>query len=201
MPLRPRLNTLKKQVAKLIASAPRKGQGAFWLAIWRLDDLTKLVAEAIPWENYGYDVTCVHAVAMAFIARKEAALAGMADAPELVAALKGLDDAIDRCLNPPRGTDWKGREVLKQAVIMSTGPVSEFVFQAVWRVSDDHGYPPDGRPPRLTELPAAWFPAEPSGDAGELVETAPTNLPIDLKGLDDALPPGFEKQKGEGAGG
>lgn len=177
MPLKPKLTALKKQVGKLIASAPRKGQGVFWLALWRLDDLTMLVAEAISRESYSHDVTCIHAVATAFVAQKEAALAGMADAPELVAALEGLDEAIDRCLNPPRGTDWKGREVLKQAVIAATGPVSEFVFQAVWRVPDDHGYPPDGRPPRLTELPAAWFPAEPSGDDGEPAENPPGGPP------------------------
>lgn len=183
MPLKPKLTALKKQVGKLIASAPRKGQGASWLAHWRLDDLTRLVAEAIPRENYGYDVTCIHAVALAFVARKEAALAGMADNPELATALECLEKAIERCLNPPRGTDWQGREVLKQAVIAATGPVSEFVFQAVWQVPDDRGYPPDGRPPRLTELPVAWFPAEPSGDDCDPAETAPTNLPTDPKGV------------------
>lgn len=156
---------------------PVKGQGASWLAHWHLDDLTKLVAEAIPRENYGYDVTCIHAVALGFVARKEAALAGMADNPELATALGGLDEAIDRCLNPPRGTDWQGREVLKQTVITATGPVSDFVFQVVWRVPDDHSYPPDGRPPRLTELPVAWFPVEPSGDAGEPAENPPGGPP------------------------
>lgn len=160
MALKSKLTALKKQVGKLVASVPRKGQGAGWLAHWRLDDVTKLVSEVVPREKYGHDVTCIHAVAMAFVVQKEAALAGMADATELAAALDALNEAIDRSLNPPRGTNWQGREVLRQAVIAAIGPVGEFLFRAVWQVPDDHSYPPGGRPPRLEQLPAEWFSAE-----------------------------------------
>jgi hypothetical protein len=161
MALKPKLTALKRQVGKLVASAPRKqGQGAGWLARWRLDDLTTLVGEAISREQVHCDV-CHRAIAAAIVVKKEAQRVGLADSPELTALLDTLEGAMDRHRHPPPGTDWREWDVLRRAVVVAQVEAELFLYRAVWLVPpDDRSYPPGGRPPRLRELPLEWYPDE-----------------------------------------
>jgi hypothetical protein len=153
MAMKPKLTALKKLVGKLAANAPRSGVGAGWLTEWKLNDLTMLVKEAIAPAG-GY------AAALLFVAQKEALRLGRSNDPQVRAALDSLNEAIGRRLNPPPGAD---RKELDDAVGEAIGPATDWILPA-WGVNrnapDAWTPPPNGRPPRLTDLPPEWFPTD-----------------------------------------
>ncbi len=157
MPMKPKLAALRREVAKLLAGAPKAGQGAGWLAMWKLDDWTALVEECLP-----ADVPCRHYAALSFVLLKEAERFHIADNPEFIAALEELHEAMERAANPPDGTTWQERQVLQDEVREASVKPASLILD-VWGVPSGPlgAHPPGGRPPRdSAELPAVWF-AEP----------------------------------------
>jgi hypothetical protein len=154
MPLKPRLDALRREVGKLLAGAPWQGQGAGWLAVWRFDDLVSFVEGAVP-----RDAPCRHAVALAFVVQKEAERLGITGEPALRAALDEHRAALERAANPPPGTSWQERELLEDALreagVKAAGLILDAWGAPCGRLGE---HPPGGRPPREgVALPPEWF--------------------------------------------
>ncbi|MBA4189796.1 MAG: hypothetical protein C0467_17580 [Planctomycetaceae bacterium] len=154
MPMKPKLAALRREVAKLLAGAPRAGQGAGWVALWRLQDWTALVEESLP-----PDTPCRHYAATCFVLEKEAARFGIAGDPEFVAALDELREAMERAANPPDGATWQERDALQDAMREASVKPAMLVLDAMGVPPGPLGaHPPGGRPPRESaEFPAEWF--------------------------------------------
>lgn len=157
MPMKPKLAALRREVAKLLAGAPKSGQGAGWMALWRLEDWTALVEEALP-----ADTPCRHYAATCFVLEKEAERFGISGNPEFVTALEELREAMERAANAPDGTTWQERQALEDAMREASVKPAMLVLDAMGIPTGPLGaHPPGGRPPRdSAEFPAEWFAAE-----------------------------------------
>lgn len=162
MAMKPKLTALKKLVGKLAASAPRPGQGAGWLAEWKLNDWCRMILEAI-------DPPGEYAAALLIVAELEAKRLGRSNDPQVRAGLDALNAAIKRSLNPPKGADWQGRKKLDDEVGECIGPATNWILPA-WGIDRDDPNawtdPPGGRPPRTTDFPPEWFPSAALSAAG-----------------------------------
>jgi len=154
MPVKPKLAALRREVAKLLAGAPKAGQGAGWLALWRLEDWTALVEEALP-----ADTPCRHYAAMCFVLEKEAERFNLAGNPEFAASLEELREAMERAANPPAETTWQEHNARQDAMREASVKPAMLILDA-WGVPPGPlgEHPPGGRPPRgAVELTAEWF--------------------------------------------
>jgi hypothetical protein len=153
MSIKPKLAVLRRKVEKLLAAAPKAGQGSGWLALYRLDDLVSFVAEAIP-----PDVAYPRDVALGYVVLKESQRLGIAADPALVTALGELHSAIEVVVCPPVGAGWEERSLLEDAVRDASVKAAGLILSA-WGVSPGPlgPPPPGGRPPRESLVLPPWL--------------------------------------------
>lgn len=165
MPLKPKLTAIKKELAKLLTSAPVPGQGAGWLGLWRFIDITDAVKDVLP--RY---VECFSAVATAYVVGKEAERLGIASEPGLVSALTELRQWIAAASAPPAGLSWEERSTLHDIVRDASCKAAMVIIDA-WGVPSGliGPRPPGGRPPHERTVMPAWF--------AELATAAPEGAP------------------------